>query len=439
MRSPFLWIGFTLAAFLIVASLGTKAQDRLPIGPGSSTNAIVPKQSAAPRVQLVSEAAHAKYMDRLPATRDPFFESLRTKGLTFYDKASMPAAFQIDHSMFSVDFNPVGRNRDRIGHANGEFPWRVTAGLDFCNNADVDHFVYFPPATAIQVGNRFVPRTGRYLVTWRYPTGTVFGENLLVKAPDGSAHSFSIRLRERTDTGWQVHVLAPFVTPESLASRLEEIQEERAARASASARTQLVSFLGSPVGEMKRLQNQSGITLFDRRAIMEYLPETDHDTVRELLRTPFESVTRPEAWRKTDGGAASFAPSTKAAFHIVPRDYGGAFLPVSTKDCMSCHNTVGLHVTAFGQPQRQWLGHVRGGDNIFSFHLFDPACISRDGRQMPIRYRQELLKAGLLKAAGAKGASNSNDNGTMQKQAPRPVTSPKQSGPARAMTAMLEE
>ena len=77
---------------------------------------------------------------------------------------------------------------------------------------------------------------------------------------------------------------------------------------------------------------------------------------RLLTETPFKSVLGQE-WVR-DGQDEGHAPTTRASFQIVPRDYGGSFLAVSSKKCMTCHETTSMHADDF-QFARDWYGRVR--------------------------------------------------------------------------------
>jgi hypothetical protein len=60
-----------------------------------------------------------------------------------------------------------------------------------------------------------------------------------------------------------------------------------------------------------------------------------------------------------------------------------------------------MHTNQIGPINRDWYGFAAGGGpnggEIFSFHIFDPACISHNGIGQGVRFRSELLQAGLLR------------------------------------------
>ena len=45
---------------------------------------------------------------------------------------------------------------------------------------------------------------------------------------------------------------------------------------------------------------------------------------------------------------------------------------------------------------RDWYGRIRGSDGIFSFHPFDPSCISYNGYEQQARLRDEFVEGGLI-------------------------------------------
>jgi hypothetical protein len=123
-------------------------------------------------------------------------------------------------------------------------------------------------------------------------------------------------------------------------------------------------------------------------------PLEDDQLVAELLRTtPFLSA-QGEVWRSA-AGRGTHAPTTLASWHVVPRNYDGGYIGVDAASCARCHASVNRHVNDF-EPGRDWYGRVRGSDRIFSFHPFDPACISHNGYPTGARMRPQLVRLGLL-------------------------------------------
>ena len=146
--------------------------------------------------------------------------------------------------------------------------------------------------------------------------------------------------------------------------------------------------------ETSRLVNKHDLVSIDATALATYLPAIDHELVKKLLDTPFKSALGQE-WKRGPDGTEAFAPTTEAAFHIVPKNYHGGFVEVSSTSCMRCHDSTLKHARDF-QPFRDWYGRVRGADNIFSFHIFEPGSIAYNGIGREPNLRQDLIDAGLL-------------------------------------------
>jgi hypothetical protein len=113
-----------------------------------------------------------------------------------------------------------------------------------------------------------------------------------------------------------------------------------------------------------------------------------------LTETVFKSALG-SSWYTDRKQVHTVAPTTDAAFHIVPARYDAGFIEVDQVSCMRCHDTVNRHVNDFNFG-RDWYGRVRGSDGIFSIHPFDPGCISYNGTSVPARLNQSLMHAGLL-------------------------------------------
>src|SRR5207247_3875710 len=109
----------------------------------------------------------------------------------------------------------------------------------------------------------------------------------------------------------------------------------------------------------------------------------------------FKSALGQE-WKTGADSTQAFAPSTTAEFHIVPKNYRAGFVEISSTSCMRCHDSTLKHARDF-QELREWYGRVRGSDNIFSFHIFDPRSISHTGFGPEPALAPEVLDAGLLK------------------------------------------
>jgi phenylpropionate dioxygenase-like ring-hydroxylating dioxygenase large terminal subunit len=125
------------------------------------------------------------------------------------------------------------------------------------------------------------------------------------------------------------------------------------------------------------------------------LPATkDHALIRTLLKkTPYKSAMNAE-WKRS-GNKVSFAPSTEASFHIVPKKYIAGLLENTEKSCVRCHTHTGQPL---GQLDRRAVlyGEIWGEDQIFTWHPFKPVSemyTVSDGSRIA---NPKLVEAGLL-------------------------------------------
>jgi hypothetical protein len=347
-------------------------------------------------VRLVSDRTHKLYMSFWPKSNDAWLNSLKKKTLVFYNDEVMPAAYQDFGGglpgIHSPSYNISAVRSEPIGNANREFPWGSPAGLHRSPNFKVFRFVNLPKGKAIYWWRESLAGDGgRSSFVWQYPTGTTFGEILLVSDPEGYDWTFELRTRTRTEKGWSVNAFRPFTTQAELAARVKELAPNWRER------PELVKLVKGedPSEEVRRLVNDHDRVAFDTTALVTHLPAIDTKLVRKLLDTPFKSALGQE-WKKGANGSFAYAPTTDADFHIVPKAYQGGFVEVSSKSCMRCHDSTLMHARDF-QAARDWYGRVRGSDNIFSFHIFDAGSISYNGFGNEPRLRKELVDADVLR------------------------------------------
>jgi hypothetical protein len=365
------------------------------LGMMACTAAILLADESQP-LRLVSPRKHQLYLSFWPKSNDAWLNTLKRRALVFYDNDVMPAAYQDFGGglpgIHSPSYNISAVRGEPIGNANREFPWGSPAGLHRSPNFNAFRFVDLPKGKAIYWWREALPGdSGRASFVWQYPVGTTFGEILLVTDPEGYDWTFELRTRTRTDKGWKMNSFRPYTTHAELAARIKELVPNWRGQ------PELVKIVNGKdeSEEVRRLVDVHDRVAFDQTALVTHLPAIDHKLVRKLLDTPFKSVLGQE-WKKGDDEAVAYAPTTDADFHIVPKSYQGGFVEVSSKSCMRCHDTTLAHARDF-QPVRDWYGRVRGSDNIFSFHIFDPASISYNGYGNQPRLRQELIDADVLR------------------------------------------
>src|SRR5262245_32947838 len=279
-------------------------------------------ENERPRLRLVDDRMHNLYFSFWPKSKDPWLNELKKKDIIFYNDSVMPAAYQDWdgglQGLHSPLYNISAVRSEPIGNANREFPWGSPAGLHDSPNFKAFRFVHIPEGKAITYWRQRLPRDSRAAYVWQYPTGATFGEILLVTDPEGYDWTFELRTRTRTDKGWTMNSFRPFTTQKELAARIKQLEPKWRAK------PELVAMVkGEDEREQtRRLTNNHDLITFDATALTTHLPQIDHALVRKLLATPFKSALGQE-WKKGADGVEAFAPTTTAAFHIVPKNYKG--------------------------------------------------------------------------------------------------------------------
>lgn len=287
-----------------------------------------------------------QYMGWFPNTDDNFLNELYKKDIKFY---THPNAFQTasetGHLLIASDFKLAATDRSSFGNANFEFPWKKTSGLKDDMNAKVMRFVHFAgPITYWK--QRYVVKVSPNqdvfpIYMWSYHPGTVFGELMFVTDPEGNDYVFEVRTREKqADGSWKPRTFVPSITTSGTTPKM---------------------FAGVVFGKK-----------------VEY----DLEDIGEVNPNILKGV-------KFVRGETTWTSSSNRS--IVPKDYTGA-----QAKCATCHETVGKHVWDFSIT-REWYGHVRGSDQIFSFLPLDHATIIRGNAGPTPRPDPKLVEMGLLK------------------------------------------
>ena len=333
--------------------------------------------------RLVTEARHRELVSLIPRTNDPRLEKLRTdQRLVVYTDVEMPRASQFwdDNpiaGLYRSDRN-LSANPSRLadgsisGGPGQEFPWRSPFGMDHTQGATTFKFFWLPPGTSVRWWKERLGRDRHESTRWTFPTGTVFGEVLCVQDPSGLERPFELRIRRKIgSSNWRPDVLRPVTKRDELDRLAPEIA-------------------GKGERLTWRLANQHPVKVINEHAVEDVLPPLSVSRVRELLARPFRSVRGVE-W--VDGG---HAPGSRADFHIIPRNYAGAAVAVTTASCARCHDTTLQHPDDFGPPGRDWYGRVPGDNSTFSWHPFDPASVS-GGTAGAVRLHPGMVAAGILR------------------------------------------
>jgi hypothetical protein len=361
--------------------------------------------SEPPAFRLMAPQRESNYRQLLPKVDDPHIQQvLDDPSLLLYTENEMPRAYQFWDGAFpgihSATYNISANGSEPFGNGNREFPWGAPAGTHRAANVRSFRFLWLPkddkgqPLPIVWYRKRF-QTNGSSGYAWTYPVGTVFGEVLMMRAPDGYDYTFELRVRTREVGDWAVDVFRPFPTAEDLVARVKQLRprwhDEPKVRA-------LVEHLSKPLpGRLYTIADrQPRRRVFRQAMAIDVLPPLDDDNLVATLltKTPFRSA-HSTAWRVAPGGAATAAPTTTARFHIVPANYDAGFVEVDRHSCRRCHETVNQDVDQF-DAGRDWYGRIRGSDGIFSFHPFAPESISGNGYSVSVRMRKELEQAGLL-------------------------------------------
>lgn len=374
--------------------------------------------AAPPEVHLLSPETEKICRQLVPETTDPVFEELKKKNIIFYtetetvngkERSVMPLAYQkwdtgVVRQMAGIHnarHNISARVGEPFGNANREFPWAGPAGLDWSPNTGHFKFVYLP--SAIEVGYRRMtpPRSNSGepelpSVVWSYPEGTVFCEVLTIRDADKHDLAFEVRTRTKKDGKWEPMVYRPFPTLKSLqeaASKLYAEDSKLVPEGYASAFMDLKA--GKPAVPCKSWRvsdyNHPTSKAVNVEGTDWTVPALAPAMVRRLLQETKFQKDFGDNWTKGE----AYAVTSKEAYNVVPGGYKGGYFAVGKKNCMVCHEGTLKHADEFDAP-RDWYGRVRGSDNIFSFHPFDPECVSSQGFGLGVKWRKELVDAGLL-------------------------------------------
>jgi hypothetical protein len=333
----------------------------------------------------------------------PLREVLNNPRLMVYSERDMPRAYQ-NWSTVSGGFHDpyynisASKPMEPVGNAD-EFPWKHPFGTHRSENVYNFKFILLP------TDERGVTRPIVYFMgerseflsnstpaySWLFPVGTIVGEVLYQRAPDGADVVFELRTRTRRLQDWTPAVYRPYPTADDLVRGIEKIP----AWSNDVSLTKLYNHLS--------IENRSRVMRMtdenhQRRAFYaetkpDELPSIPPNTVKKLLDTEFKEATG-SYWRPSEKGSPS-APTTKAAFHIVPAGYDGGFVEVSRESCFRCHQDTNQSTMKFDM-NRDWYGNTRGSDTVFTFLPVDPGCISHNGTNLDPVFRRDLLAAGVI-------------------------------------------
>jgi len=325
--------------------------------------------------KLISKEKHEVLCSHIPDSKDGVLKSIReNKKLVIYSEKEMPRAYQ-DFAgglpgIHSPKYNiSADKPREKFGNPNVEFPWGNSAGTELVDDEHMSSFRFFilPENQSIDLYREYLPGDSRPTWIWKFPKGTIFGEVLQLYHKE-CYHTFEVRLRKK-DLDWRVSVYKPFST-------LKEFGDF------CRANDTILYYKDKRISQSHQIFKGDVIT-----TCLEEIPES---LVKKALKKEFTNVIGQE-WHEN-----AHAPTTDVKFHIIPKGYQAATIASDSNSCVRCHDSILKHASDL-EPFRDWYGRVRGSDGIFSWHPFDPSCISYGGFYQGEIIRKSFLDNGIVK------------------------------------------
>lgn len=373
--------------------------------------------SAVNAQQIMSPEAIARIEAHLPRMEPGFVrDTLESPDKIWYDRDSMGIAFQAGAG---TNWNLPFASTGRLGIANGKFlgnintmeqssfPWNpVPGGTHRSPNVDsVKCFVLprkpdssFWPVIVFkdELEGFFNPTQTVTGLDWLFPIGAKFVEPITVNDEEAKQHYICIvRGRLRLYDGYETESMTPFRNEEELKRAITRIRpswlEDRT----------LVSFISRTAGSetFSRLSDTSPGNrnfgtkrgdAFNQVAIVDTLPPLDRELIGQLLDVSEFKSSAGYEWLPNCN-----APTTEADFHIVPKNYDGAYISIDSTGCANCHN--GTQISARRHdPNNGKKGWVRGNkEGIISWHPFEPSSLTPTPNPN-VKLRQSWVSAGVV-------------------------------------------
>ncbi len=387
--------------------------------PGAVTVEVDPQATRILDIMPIDRLA--RVAARLPALTDPALAALlESPDTLWYDRHSLVPGYQ---DSFGQDFDcatcgPTGMRPNTIDKSmiNLAVPggWQQVF-----TQKGLFHFPFGRPpevvASTVLVNFWHVPRDGADILPvvfwrrdpnyythryeWMFPAGTVLGEMMFLVAGE-EWFPFEIRTRTRALTGWQNDIFRPFPTAGELADALELKRKERSEWQNDNDISALIDHLRSPSTLVAAtLEASHFAAAFPALAgAKDVLPALADSSILEelLLTTPFRSAAG-EVW-KQQGNLVAYAPTTSAAFSIVPTNYDAGFLSVDDATCHRCHQDAGRPFRDFYDNILAY-GELWGEDEAFSWHPFDSSIyVDAKGDVKNFNFGSRVLRADFTQA-----------------------------------------
>lgn len=356
-------------------------------------------------LDFIDQAELRPLLQHLPAVADPVVNAALFDDQTmWYDEGSLGYVYQDSFG------SPKGLRMNRVGYDVGirnthpdiklltkyfeesrfRFPFGIFSGHHDSGVYSLN-FWNAPRDSSGVLPVRFWMNNSHY--EWVFPNGTIVGEVLFLRAPDGEWLPFEIRARVRQPAEWVSNVWRPYPTATELASA---IKVKRPDWQSTDLKV-LVNHLLDQSNLKLHVVDTGPYAAIEPSFIgaLDILPgTTDTALIKSLLKVPEFGNANGKSW-KASGNLKTFAASTNADFHIVPKGYEGGMLEVSNAACARCHQ----HVS---RPLRDLDGRIRlygeiwGEDQVFTWHPFeiDSAAFSTTEGNRTLNRR--MVSAGLV-------------------------------------------
>ncbi|MCX6126771.1 MAG: hypothetical protein NTV34_18740 [Proteobacteria bacterium] len=376
-----------------------------------STNNSGPLETREGYIDFIDAKELANSIKHLPVLADTETNTrLKSAGTMWYDESSMIFSYQ---DSFGNPEGPQGLRANRVAFDVGsnstvpdinaltnyfemsrfKFPFSIAPRSTDNPNSYVINF-WSPPKNESGSPLPVIWWKNASHWHWTFPVGTLLGEVLMTRPNANSDwYVFEVRTRKRELNRWTTDIFRPFTSAVELSQR---IKQERPNWESSDL-APLVNQLESNSNLIPaKLESPAYSKIFPTiNGYHDVLPETsDTALIKTLLsETVFHSAMNSK-W-KSDGAKISYAPTTKAAFHIVPRDYIAGLLESSEESCSRCHMQSGRPL---GQLDRRLslYGEIWGEDQVFTWHPFkvvaDMFTVSEGSRLVNPR----LVEAGLI-------------------------------------------
>ena len=377
----------------------------------NSTNSWRPLETREGYIDFIDQNELALSIKHLPTLADTETNTrLRSANTMWYDESSMIFSYQ---DSFGNPEGPQGLRANRVAFDVGSnstdpgikalttyfelsrfrFPFSVAPRATDNPNSYVINF-WSPPKD----------ESGRTLPViwwknashwhWTFPVGTLLGEVMITRANASSDwYVFEVRTRKRELNRWATDIFRPFTSAVDLSQR---IKQERPNWESTDL-APLIKQLESNTNLIPaKLESPAYSKIFPTiSGYYDVLPETsDSGLIKTLLsETVFHSAMNSK-W-KSEGAKITYAPTTNAAFHIVPRGYIAGLLESSEESCSRCHVQSGRPL---GQLDNRLVlyGEIWGEDQVFTWHPFKVVAemftVSEGSRLVNPR----LVEAGLI-------------------------------------------